>query len=181
MFKRKFGVKEIAFTGMLTALTVILGYVSGFLRVGNISKISISFIPVYISGAIFGPLTGGIVAATADIISYITNPTGVYLWQLTLIEFLYGFLFGIIFYRKTGDVLGVKKLNLKILLFSLIQLLLNMTLKTLVLMKAGFLPDNLITAMGLRAGGCFVAVILNFIFINLLEKFISFLIDIVRK
>jgi ECF transporter S component (folate family) len=100
MFKGKNSkekIKKISLIAMLVAITVILGYISGFLRIGNITKISVSFISVYIAAIFIGPVAGGFVGAVADFISYIVNPTGAYLWQLTLLEFVYGFLFGIVF------------------------------------------------------------------------------------
>ena len=38
--------------------------------------------------------TSGVVGAVADIISYVANPTGAYIFWFTLIEFVNGFLFG---------------------------------------------------------------------------------------
>lgn len=173
--------KETAIIGMLVACTVILGYISGFLRVGNISKLSISFIPVYIAGALFGPMSAGIVGGLADFISYISNPTGVYLWQLTIIEILYGFMFGFIFYRKENITYKIGKLNLKILIFSVLQFVCNMILKTLILMNVGYVPGDFIVALGTRFLGCVIAVILNFAVINFLERYMQKIITIARK
>ena len=111
--------------GLLIAVTFVLSYISGYIRIGNISKLTISFISVFVTAYLFGPITGGGVAAAADIISFLVNPTGAFLPQLTLIEFLYGFLYGVFFYR-----LSDKYYVLKIIIIAIVQNIINMLLKT---------------------------------------------------
>ena len=178
---RGFSAKRLCIVAMFIALTVILGYISGFMRVGNISKISISFISVYLAAISFGPWVGGFVAAIADFISFIANPTGMYLWQLTIFEFVYGFLFGILFCRKKIISISYVKLNFTILIYSVIQFAVNIVLKTLVLQNAGFVADNFAVAVVQRMPGCIVAVILNFIILNIFERFVPLIVRMVRK
>lgn len=178
---KSFSAKKLSVIAMFIALTVILGYVSGFMRVGNISKISISFIPVYFAAISFGPIVGGFVAAMADFISFIANPTGMYLWQLTILEFIYGFMFGILFSRKKDISISYVKLNFTILSYSLIQFAINIILKTLVLQNAGFVSNDFYVAILQRLPGCIVAVILNFIILNVFERFVPLIISMVRK
>ncbi len=178
---KKITTKETCLIAMFVALTVILGYVSGFLRVGNISKISVSFISVYLAAVSFGPWVGGFVAAMADFISFLANPTGMYLWQLTIIEFVFGFLFGVVFYRKKEFSTPYIKLNFKILIYSFVQLAINITVKTLVLQNAGFVSDNFWAAVIQRLPGCVIALILNFIILNLFERFVPMIVRMVRK
>ena len=124
----KLDTKKICTIGLLIAVTFVLSYISGYIRIGNISKLSVSFISVFVTAYLFGPVTGGGVAAAADIISFLVNPTGAFLPQLTLIEFLYGFLYGVLFYR-----LSDKTYILKTVCIAVIQTLVNMILKTYVL------------------------------------------------
>ena len=100
---KKMSVKELCTVAMLVAITVILSYISGYLRIGPVSKFNISFISVYIAGAAFGPWVGGIVAAMADIVSFLANPTGPFMPWFTVIEFMGGFLFGLILFRGNRD------------------------------------------------------------------------------
>lgn len=124
----KLDTKKMCTIGLLIAVTFVLSYISGYIRIGNISKLTISFISVFVTAYLFGPITGGGVAAAADIISFLVNPTGAFLPQLTLIEFLYGFLYGVFFYR-----LSDKYYVLKIIIIAIVQNIINMLLKTYVL------------------------------------------------
>lgn len=85
---------------MLTAVAFVLGLYS--VRVGLGIKMSFKFLPVFICAALYGPIPGGICGAASDAVSYIINPVGAYLWQYTLIEFLYGLSFGVFFKNSSG-------------------------------------------------------------------------------
>lgn len=97
---RKLTTKDVCTLGLLIAITVVLSMVSGHLRIGNDIKLSISFVSVFVASAVFGPLLGGAVGAMADVISCFINPVGAFLPQLTVIEFIYGFVFGVFFYKR---------------------------------------------------------------------------------
>lgn len=92
--------KQLCTVAMLIALSFILGAFS--LRIGVGIKVSFKFLPVFLCSALFGPLMGGLCGALSDVVSYIVNPVGAFLWQYTLIEFLYGVSFGLFFYKKSG-------------------------------------------------------------------------------
>jgi len=179
-FKR-LNTKEVSTISMLIALTVVLSYISGFLRIGNISKFSISFISVFIAAAAFGPLIGGFVGGAADIISYVFNPTGVYLWQLSAIEFIYGFIFGILFYNMTLKGAKDKFLWVKILLCVLIQLAINLFVKTLVLMSVGYLPLSFFLSVSMRAPACFIMAVFQIILIGAGSRFMPGFLKIIRN
>ena len=101
---KKLTVGDLCRIAMLVAITVILSWISGYLRIGPTMKFNISFISVYVTGAAFGPWISGTVAAMADVISYLVNPTGPFVPVFTIIEFVGGFLFGLILYRSGEDV-----------------------------------------------------------------------------
>ena len=89
--KRKISTKKICTLGLLAAITVILGLLATF-RVGNLMKIPMKFITVFITGVLYGPISAGSVAAIADLIEASKmgiNP------MITAVEFLCGFTFGI--------------------------------------------------------------------------------------
>ncbi len=100
---KKLTVSELCKIAMLVAITVMLSYISGYLRIGPVSKFNISFISVYVAGAAFGPVIAGLVAAMADVVSFVANPTGPFMPVFTLLEFAGGFLFGLVLYHKDEE------------------------------------------------------------------------------
>ena len=114
--------------GLLIAITVVLSIISGHLRIGNISKLSISFVSVFIAAYAFGGITGGLVGALADLISCFVNPVGPLMIQITLIEFVFGFIYGLFFYKTCK-----KKYIALVLICDTIQFVTNIFLKTAVL------------------------------------------------
>ncbi len=99
---RKLSTRDLCFMAMLVAITVGLSAVSGFLRIGNMSKFNVSFISVYVGAALFGPIAGGTIGALADFVSWFINPTGPFVPVFTAIEFINGFLFGLFLYHTPG-------------------------------------------------------------------------------
>ena len=154
MFKginfKKITVYQICILAMLVALTSILSFVSGYLRIGNISKFSISFVSVYIAAAAFGPFAGGLVGALADIVSYFVNPIGGYIPWFTLIEFVNGFVFGMLFYRTDTRRMNLFELAFRAVLCSFTQLAINMFGRTYILVVLGFMPQSFWNAFAIR-------------------------------
>ena len=178
---KKLTVSQLCAVAMLIAVTVVLSAVSGYLRVGNISKISISFISVYIAAAAFGPLIGGAVGALADIVSFFVNPVGGYMWQFTLIEYAYGFIFGLFFYRSEKSNSSGAVIWIKVIACAAVQFVSNMTLKTLALMSVGYAPSNFLAAMALRLPSCVVTLILQLVVLSAFEKLLPSVLKVVRK
>lgn len=90
---------KICTIAMLVAIAFVLGALS--IRIGAGIKISFKFLPVFVCSALFGPLMGGLCGALADFLSYFLNPgSGAFMPQITLVEFLYGFSFGLFFYKS---------------------------------------------------------------------------------
>ena len=176
-----FKTKKLCVVSMFIALTVVLSYLSGFLRVGNISKISISFISVYLSAVAYGPVIGGFVGACADIVSYIVNPTGVFLWPLSIIEFFYGFLFGSLFYNDFKQK-SKKNFNLmKIIICVIIRFLADLFLKTPVLINAGYLPESYCGAFLLRLPSVLLMAVIQLVILILINRFSKRLIELIRS
>lgn len=92
--KRPFNTREVCLLGLLTALMVVLSYVS--IPLGTI-KLSIEGVPIYIAGFIFGPVGGIIVGFLGSLLyqllSYGVTATTL-LWILPHVAtgFLAGFL-----------------------------------------------------------------------------------------
>lgn len=167
----KLTVRQLCTLALLISVTVVLSYVSGNLRIGNISKLSVSFISVYVSAALFGAFWGGFVGITADFISFLVNPVGAYIWQFGALEFFYGFLYGMFFGRKRREK-NIKKGKkfMAVLLCVLIQFFLNLFLKTYVLEKLGFMPsDAFWVCVGTRLITCSVMALIQFAAIYVAE------------
>jgi ECF transporter S component (folate family) len=116
---KKLTTLNLCLMAMLVAITMALSFLSGYLRIGSMSKFNISFISVYIGGALFGPVAGGTIGALADFTSWLINPTGPFVPVFTVIEFVNGFLFGLFFY--TSKERSIKLVALLALLCVLLQ------------------------------------------------------------
>ncbi len=127
---RKMTVRELCTMAMLVAITLGLSYISGFLRIGDAIKFNISFISVYVGAALFGPVAGGVIAALADVISFIANPTGAFVPVFTLMEFVNGMLFGFFLYRTANTKRSFKWLLLLIFICAALQFCVNMFWRT---------------------------------------------------
>ncbi len=165
---KKITVKEICIIAMLLALTVVLSYFSGYLRIGTVMKFSVSFISVYMAAMLYGPLAGGFVGAAADLISCFVMPLGALVWEITLIECFYGILFGIVFYRGR---FFIKNIYIRVLLCSLIRLLADLFVKTTVLSNYGYAPQNCGAALSTRAPGCIAMLVLTVFVLYISERF----------
>lgn len=172
---KKLTVKQLCTLAMLIALTAVLSYFTANLRIGNSIKFTVSFISVYISGALFGPLLGGFVGAAADVISYFINPVGAYIWQFTFIEFIYGFLYGLIFYKngkikKSGITDKTAGCLAAVAICVILQFAFNIFVKTYFLMSLGFMPDLYWADVLTRLPSCAVMAVIKFIAIFITEK-----------
>lgn len=138
-FKRYLGIgaldaKNVALLGIFTALSFVFTMFAT-VRVGNWLEISLKFIPIFVMGALFGPVYAGIVCFLSDVISVIFFPVGAPIIGMFLTEFLSGFTYGILFYRRC-------KMNvsfiLRMILCVLIQLVLSLFLNSYFLYSAGY-------------------------------------------
>ncbi len=158
---RKLTTKDVCTLGLLIAITVVLSIVSGYIRIGLDGKISLSFVSVFVAGALFGPLFGGVVGAMADIISCFVNPVGAFLPQLTLIEFMYGFIFGVFFYKRDE-----KFYIPSVLVCDIFVLVVNALLKTIILcpiVGREFVPELIIRLPICLVQSAIILVVLLFI------------------
>ena len=166
--KEKVTVKQICVIAMLLALTVVLSYLSGYLRIGTFMKFSISFISVYMAAVLYGSLAGGFVGAAADIISCFVFPMGALVWEITLTECFYGVLFGMFFYRGK---FFIKNIYMRVLLCSLVRFFADVFIKTAVLAHYGYVPGNYGAALTTRVPGCAVMLMLTAAVLYVSERF----------
>lgn len=130
---KRISTKKICTLGLLTAITVILGVFATF-RVGNLMKIPMKFITVFVVGVLYGPFSAGGVAAIADLIEASKmgiNP------MITAVEFLCGFIFGACFYKVKDN----KRYYFRVLVCAFLQFLI-----------AFFVMSNILAVMGIYAG-----------------------------
>ncbi len=168
MHKRKITTKDICIIAMLIAVTAVLGFVSGKLRIGTFSKFSFNFISVYFTALLFGPVVAGLVGVAGDFISAIG--TGPYLWMIGLIEFIYGFIFGILFYKKEAATEKHNVFVLKSLAATLIVAAVDIFVKSYVLMSVGFAPNPLGAAIIMRLPMIAVMSAIRFVVLVIMEK-----------
>ena len=163
-------VRDLCVLALLIALTVLLGIYATF-RVGSAIKLSFKFIPVFITSAIFGPFWGGMVGALSDVLSYIVNPVGgAFLPQITMIEFFYGFVYGLFFYKMSSW--GGFKTMLKIIVCVVLQIvILNLGLTTYMLMPIMQLDFN--SLLIIRAPAAVINMAIQLIIISVMSKYIT--------
>ncbi len=129
-FMKKFfpnlSVKDICLLGLLVAITALLSIFCTF-RIGTVVKIPLKFISVFITGALYGPIFSGFVAATGDLLNCLLAPSGPIIPQITIIEFLSGFMYGLLFFKSN---LSKKSYIVRTILCVGIQFLIDMFLTT---------------------------------------------------
>lgn len=95
---------------MLLALRVVLGcFGNGTLAFfGNNIKLSGAFLPIAITGVMFGPIPAALVGAFGDIISLLIVPTGgAYFPGFTISGILTGLIYGFAFYKNEVSIARV--------------------------------------------------------------------------
>lgn len=170
---RKITVRELSFLGLLTALTVILA-IFFTLRIGNAIKIPLKFITVFITSATFGPLWGGIVGALGDILNSLLVPVGAPLPQITVIEFVYGFIFGLFFYYNKSKYIS------RAIVCSLILTIIDILLVSAILTSVGYFPDYYV-AMTVRLPASIFKFVIYVFVILFLKRYLYFLEGRIKK
>ncbi len=163
-------VRELCTLSLLIALTVLLG-VYATIRIGSAIKIAFKFIPVFITAALFGPFWGGMVGALSDIIAFFISPVGgAFIPQITLVEFFYGFLYGLFFYKMSSW--GGYKTMLKIVLCVVLQIIFfNQVITTYMLMPIMNMDFN--TLLLLRAPAALINMTIQLIVLAVMSKHIT--------
>lgn len=135
----------------LIALSMVIESLSFNLPFG---KVNFAFIPLAAIGMLFGPTVGLFSGALCDILGFLVKPTGAFLPLYTLIGAFQGMLYGLILYRKWGDIyseeikgrflgMNVTELALRLVVARLIDvLLINMIINTSANIHYGFIPPQ---------------------------------------
>jgi ECF transporter S component (folate family) len=102
---KKLSFRTVTHLALLVALQIVL---TRFLSISTpILRISLGFVPIAIAGMLFGPLSGGLVAATADFLGAILFPIGAYFPGFTLTAFLTGVVYGLFLFQKEKSWLRI--------------------------------------------------------------------------
>ncbi len=166
MKKRKITVKKLCVLSMLTALTVILAIFCTF-RIGNAIKIPFKFITVFITAAVYGPLWGGVVGALGDLLNSLLVPVGAPLPQITAVEFLYGIIFGLFFYKKQG-----KTYFINTVLCAFVMTIIDLTLVSYILTSVGYFASFTV-AVSIRLSASVIKFFMYILVCILMKKYIT--------
>lgn len=128
--------REICTLALLTAICAVLA-LTATVRIGNYIKIPFKFIAIYVTAVFFGPVWAGVSAALGDILNAFLSPVGDFLPQITLIEFIGGFLYGLTVFNlhtaKSGFIT-------RVLLCTALQTALDMFITPIFLVQVGIFP-----------------------------------------
>ena len=105
--KHRFTTKEIALMGMLVALNVIMAELCKIVIIPNVLVLSLGFMPLALSGMIFGVVPTVVVAVVADVIGALLFSSGSFYFGYTLTAFTTGLLFGLFLHKKDLRVIHV--------------------------------------------------------------------------
>lgn len=108
-FSEMKSIYSIVAIAMLLALRVVLGFFANATLpfFGNSVKLSASFLPIAVTGAMFGPFPAALVGALGDIISFMIAPTGMYFPGFTINGFITGLIYGFFFYKNNATLKNV--------------------------------------------------------------------------
>ena len=143
--KFRLSTKSLCMLAILTAIKIILERLVS-VSIGSYVRISFSFIPVAVSGVLFGPLGAALVATVADVLGELLVG-GVPFPGLTAVAAFTGFLYGVFLYRQE---LTLKRAALCMLTISVVC---SIILNSLVLYWMGYLPhvhDAFLASMATR-------------------------------
>lgn len=92
-------VRSLTGASMLSALNVLLHLLLTVV-VSTTQVISVAFLATAASGLLYGPLLTGVIGVATDLIKYLLRPNGGFFPGFTFNEFVIGFLYGLILYKK---------------------------------------------------------------------------------
>ncbi|MBQ9757439.1 MAG: folate family ECF transporter S component [Clostridia bacterium] len=164
------GIKKLVFMSLFVALTIVC---VRFLSIENtIIRISLGFIPLSVSGMTLGALPAGAIALAADVLGMIINSRGgVYFFPFGISEFLYGFSFGFILYKKNPSFI---KLSLFLVLqFIIINLALGSLWIYLYNMFIIGTPKTFCLVFSTRTISAAAQLPVQIVVINLLQKYLA--------
>ena len=97
--------EKLALMALLTALTAVLAYFGGFVRIGGLASINFTLVPVVLGAALYGPLAGAWLGGVAGVIFFTTADAAFWLGlsipgtiiTVAIKSILSGFLAGLVY------------------------------------------------------------------------------------
>ena len=122
--------KKIVLSGIFIAMIIIL---SRFLSINLPGyKIGFSYIPMYLSAILLGPVYTAVVGGLADVIGSTLFPTGPYFIGYTISSVIKGLIYGAILHKIYKEELSNKEIIIRLIIASILtQVLVNGCLNTL--------------------------------------------------
>lgn len=123
---QKFKLYNLVAAALLVAISVILAPLNLYIPLFGVSSLRFSFtdIPVFVSGALFGPVVGIICGFLADILGFFLAPAGPYFFGFTLNKMVIGMIPGIIFsvasHKKQIRTSVIRGINLCLLVLTVL-------------------------------------------------------------
>lgn len=103
--KHRFTVREIAVLGMMTALHVVMAEICKIPIIPHVLELSFGFVPLALTGMLFGVVPAVTVAVIGDIIGALLFSAGSFYFGYTLTAFLTGLFYGLFLHKKDLSVL----------------------------------------------------------------------------
>lgn len=92
---RRNTVRTLALDGLMAALSIILTrFLSLNIPIGGGlgARVGLGHLPIVVVGILLGPVHGFLVGVVADVVGHFLWPAGAYVWQVTAISALNGFI-----------------------------------------------------------------------------------------
>ncbi|MBQ8003235.1 MAG: folate family ECF transporter S component [Clostridia bacterium] len=156
MQQRFFSTKRICLIAVFIALTVVLSMVSN-LRIGNYIEISFKFIPVFVMGALFGPVLSGLTSLLGDVVTVMMFTGGAPLIGLFVTEFVSGFIYGVLFYNNYEKSVSY---IVRMVICVLLQFALSLFVNSYILYSAGYF-STFAVAIGIRFWASFSKIFMH--------------------
>ena len=70
--KSSWQTEKLVLLALLTAITAVLSYLGGFIKIGGLASISLTLIPVVLGAALCGPYAGGWLGGVSGVVFFMT-------------------------------------------------------------------------------------------------------------
>ena len=95
---KNFSTRKIVTVAALAALSVVFRVFLGYPQTGN-TRYDLGFLPICAVGMLFGPVWSGVAYVLADLVGTFAVGQTPFI-PITLCKFIFGFIFGLFFYKK---------------------------------------------------------------------------------
>jgi len=115
--------KTLVMLGLLIAAYVVLSAFNIYIL--PTARVTFSFVPLALAGAMFGPMCGAFVGTIGDVLSYITSQSaaGAYNFGFTINAFVIGFVYGMFLYKSDFSLIRI--IIAKLIIAIIVEMLLT--------------------------------------------------------